>query len=135
MLYSADIGCDVANLSVGTYPIPRNNPGQGKKGDRSFRQLYGKLPNHATSYIRRQGMLLVSSAGNNEADPQHNGQVISLPNESPHVMSIGATGPTGFQWGDPGVDAPPEPRQFTPTTRQTRWISVLRVATSLKKGG
>lgn len=111
MVYSAEIGCDVANLSLGGYPIPRNNPGPGNDGDSSFGQLYGKLLNRATSYARRQGTLLVVAAGNDGADLQHDGQNISLPNEAANVMSISATGPIGFQWGS-DVESPPETPAF-----------------------
>lgn len=114
MVYSAEISCDAANLSLGAYPIPRNNPGSGNDGDRSFGQLYGKLLNRATSYARRQGTLLVVAAGNDGADLQHDGQSISLPNEAANVMSISATGPIGFQWGESGVESPAEtPAYYT----------------------
>ncbi len=51
-------------------------------------------------------MLVVTAAGNDAADLQHDGNVISVPNEASNVMSISATGPIGFNWGDEGLEAP-----------------------------
>ncbi|MCT9097508.1 S8 family serine peptidase [Haloarchaeobius sp. HME9146] len=97
-VYSAAIGCDVANMSIGAYPISRKELGS----------FYGKVVNSVMAYGRRQGTLYVISAGNDAADLQHDGGVISLPNEASNVMSISATGPVGFGWGDDGFEQPPE---------------------------
>ncbi|WP_267640379.1 S8 family serine peptidase [Haloarchaeobius amylolyticus] len=117
-VYAAEIGCDVANMSIGAYPVSR-------KGIGSF---YGKVLNATMAYGRRQGTLYVVSAGNDAADLQHDGRVcvenddgttdcfpaISLPNEAANVMSISATGPIGFGWGDDGLEEPPTtPANYT----------------------
>jgi subtilisin family serine protease len=94
VVYSAEIGCDAANLSLGAYPIPRQGLGS----------FYGGMLNRITTYANRQGTLLVIAAGNSAADLQHDGSVISLPNEAANVMSIAATGPIGFGWGDDGLE-------------------------------
>ena len=78
--------CDVANLSLGAYPIPR----QG------FGSFYGGVLNKTMNYARKEGTLVVASAGNNAADLQHDGSVISIPNETAGAMSVAATGPIGF---------------------------------------
>ncbi len=78
--------CDVANLSLGAYPIPREGLGS----------FYGGLLNATMTYAKKEGTLVVASAGNDASDLQHDGGVISLPNESAGVMSIAATGPIGF---------------------------------------
>lgn len=88
IVYAAEIDCDAANMSIGAYPVPRQ--GLGK--------FYGKVLNSTTAYARRKGTLLVVSAGNAGADLQHDGGVISLPNEAANVLSISATGPVGFGW-------------------------------------
>jgi subtilisin family serine protease len=104
MVYSAEIGCDAANLSIGAYPVDRS--GNGK--------FYGKVLNSTTAYARRKGTLLVVSAGNAGADLQHDKGVISLPNEAANVMSISATGPVGFEWGESGLKEPFEsPARYT----------------------
>jgi len=111
VVYSASIGCDVANLSLGAYPVSRKAIGS----------FYGTVLNRVFAYARRNGTLLIVAAGNDAADLQHDGRVcadfdgdgeiecapaISLPNEAANVMSISATGPVGFNWGDDGVEAP-----------------------------
>lgn len=118
MVYSAEVGCDVANLSLGAYPVDRRGNGR----------LYGRMFDRTTSYVRRQGTLLVAAAGNDGADLQHdNGEVlsvdtngdgelesvtlqgghwISLPNEAANVVSVSATGPVGFNSGGQGLEEP-----------------------------
>ncbi len=98
LVYSVEVGADVANLSLGAYPVPRNEDNFGK--------FYGGTLNKTMSYARRNGTLVVCAAGNDAADLQHDGNVISVPNEASNVMSISATGPIGFNWGDEGLDAP-----------------------------
>ncbi len=108
--YAAEIDCDVANLSIGAYPVPRQGLGQ----------FYGKVLNRVMTWANSQGTLLVISAGNDTADLQHDGRVcvenddgsvecfsaISLPNEGAQALSVAATGPIGFGWGDTGVEEP-----------------------------
>lgn len=93
IVYSANIGADVANLSLGAYPVPR--PGLGK--------LYGKAMNRTTAYANQNDVLLVASAGNQSADLQHDTQYIALPAEAANVMCVSATGPVGNGWGEPGL--------------------------------
>ena len=117
VVYSAEIGCDAANMSLGAYPVSRK--GNGK--------FYGKTLNRTMAYARRQGTIVVVSAGNDSADLQHDGRIcvedeetgevecfpaISLPNEAANVMSIAATGPIGYKWGEPGLEEPPESPAF-----------------------
>lgn len=116
IIYSADIGADAANMSIGDYPVSR----QG------FGDFYGKTLNRTTSYANKKDTLLVASAGNAGADLQHDGRVcvenedgeiecfpaISLPNEAANTMSISATGPIGFNWGDEGLEEEPESPAF-----------------------
>lgn len=104
MVYSASIGCDAANLSLGAYPVSRKAIGS----------FYGKVLNRTTTYANKQGTLLVTAAGNDGADLQHDGPVISLPNESAQAMSISATGPIGFRWGEEGLEKPTHaPARYT----------------------
>ncbi|MFC7044428.1 S8 family serine peptidase [Halobacteriaceae archaeon GCM10025711] len=104
MVYSAEIDADAANLSIGAYPVERQALGE----------FYGKVLNRATTYANRRGTLLVVSAGNDGADLQHDGNLVSLPNEAANVMSISATGPIGFMWGDDGLrDAYTSPAFYT----------------------
>lgn len=96
VVYSARIGCDAANLSLGSYPSSRTANGQ----------FYGKVLNRTMSYAKNRGTVVVASAGNDAADLQHDGELISLPNEAANVLSVSATGPLGFNDGEEGLDSP-----------------------------
>jgi len=98
VVYSAAIDADVANLSLGAYPIPRQGLGS----------FYGSALNRVMTYANKEGTLLVIAAGNDAADLQHDKNFISLPNEGAQGLSVAATGPIGFGWGDPGLEEPPE---------------------------
>jgi len=94
--YSVAIDADVANLSLGAYPVSR-------KGLGSF---YGKQLNSVMTYANRKGTLLSIAAGNDAADLQHDKNVISIPNEGAQALSVSATGPIGFNWGPEGLESP-----------------------------
>jgi subtilisin family serine protease len=100
--YSVQVGCDVANLSLGAYPVPRQAQGS----------FYGGQLNKLMTYANSNGTLLVIAAGNDSANLQNDGGVISLPNEGAQALSVAATGPIGFQWGDDGLEEPPESPAF-----------------------
>jgi subtilisin family serine protease len=102
VVYSTNIDADVANLSLGAYPVPRQ--GQGS--------FYGKVLNSVMTYANKEGTLLAIAAGNDSADLQHDKNVISLPNEGAQACSVAATGPIGFNWGDQGLASPPESPAF-----------------------
>ncbi|WP_049900153.1 S8 family peptidase [Halococcus agarilyticus] len=114
MVYSGDIGCDAANLSLGAYPIPLDGEGV---------QVLVDSIERATAYANEQGTLIVASAGNDGANlnddppaeeilppeqlPDDPDEIperpfISLPNEADNTMSISATGPVGYRWDDKG---------------------------------
>jgi len=104
MVYSVRVDADAANLSLGAYPVPRE--GQG--------QFYGKVLNRTTTYANKEGTLLVVAAGNDSADLQHDGSLISLPNEAANVVSVSATGPVGFNHGEEGLESPTHtPAKYT----------------------
>ena len=108
VVYSARVDADVANLSLGAYPIPRQGLGQ----------FYGKVLNSVMTYANKEGTLLVIAAGNDAADLQHDKNFISLPNEGAQAVSVSATGPIGYGWdadGDGEVsdfEEPPESPAF-----------------------
>nr|WP_255767455.1 S8 family serine peptidase [Haladaptatus halobius] len=62
IVYSVEIGSDVANLSLDAYPVPRNEDG--------FGQFYDGVLNKTMAYARRNGMLVVCAAGNDAAESQ-----------------------------------------------------------------
>ena len=93
---------DVANLSLGAYPIPRQ--GLGK--------FYGSVLNSAMTYANKEGTLLVLSAGNDSANLQQDKNFISLPNEGAQGLSVAATGPIGYGWEADDAESPPESPAF-----------------------
>jgi len=110
VVYSANVDADVANLSLGAYPIPRQAQGQ----------FYGKVLNSAMTYANKEGTLLVIAAGNDSADLQHDKNFISLPNEGAQAVSVAATGPIGYRWDADGdgetadlVEPPESPAFYT----------------------
>lgn len=108
MLYSGEIEADVANLSLGAYPIARQGLGQ----------FYGQSLNRVMTWVNKEGTVLAIAAGNDSADLQHDGSFISLPNEGAQAVSVSATGPIGFGWDADGdgdttdFEAPPESPAF-----------------------
>lgn len=115
MVYSAEIGCDAANMSLGAYPISRQGLGD----------FYGKVLNKTTNYANSRGTLLVAAAGNDGADLQHDGDVISLPNEAANVFSISATSTAGF---DPLFGFEPSEPAETPTTYTNYGTNAINVS-------
>lgn len=86
LVYSADIGCDVANLSLGpgiTTPLQVS--------------LYAR-PAHsrAVEYATQRGTVVVVAAGNDAIDLQRYGLRDFSP--GPATMVVSATGPLGFGW-------------------------------------
>ncbi|MFB6220458.1 MAG: S8 family serine peptidase [Halolamina sp.] len=103
MVYAARADCDVANLSLGAYPIPRQGLGS----------FYGGFLNKATTWVTKEGTLIVVAAGNDAADLQHDGDVISLPNEAAEAVSVSATGPIGFGWDAEDPEPAESPAFYT----------------------
>jgi subtilisin family serine protease len=95
IVYGTNRGMDVLNLSLGAYPVPRQGLGE----------FYGGTLNKVMTFANKEGTLLVIAAGNDAANLQQDGGVISLPNEGAQAVSVSATAPVGFA---PGVepDAP-----------------------------
>ncbi|NHN59300.1 MULTISPECIES: S8 family serine peptidase [Halorussus] len=90
MVYSADVGSDVANMSLGVYPLPK---------DADTATLRDAIE-RAAAFANERGTLMVAAAGNDGVDLDADGDVLSLPNEADNVMSVSATGPIGYRWDD-----------------------------------
>lgn len=84
ILYAAEIGADVANMSLGAY-FSRKEEGA--------RELI-RAVQRALNFASRNGVLLVGSSGNGAVnlnkDPK---DFIDIPSELNHVISVGATAP------------------------------------------
>jgi lantibiotic leader peptide-processing serine protease len=97
IVYAADAGADVINMSLGA------------TFDR--RDADGLIPafNRALNYAHRQGVVVVVSAGNSAADLDHDGNSYKAFCSAPNVVCVSATGPTATAgtngpWAN--VDAP-----------------------------
>jgi len=82
VIYAADDGADVINLSLGgAFP---------KAGNGRFVGLINKVFN----YARSKGVTVVVSAGNSAADLDHDGNTYWTFCNTPSVICVAATGPT-----------------------------------------
>ncbi|MFB6139390.1 MAG: S8 family serine peptidase [Halosimplex sp.] len=104
IVYSVAIDADAANLSLGAYPVPRQELGS----------FYGNVLNSVMTYANAEGTLLVIAAGNDPADLQRDRNLVSLPAEGAQGLAVSATGPVGYGWdaADWGGPAPPQSPAF-----------------------
>lgn len=85
VLYAADNGIDVANLSLGgTFDRA------GSKG------MVGFI-NRTFNYARRKGVTVVVSAGNSATDLDKDGSLYANFCDTPNTICVSATGPAGFE--------------------------------------
>jgi len=82
LVYAADQGADVINVS-GEYIRDKSDNGG----------IVAAF-NRAANYIFRKGALLVTAAGNDSTDLDHDGDQVRLPCQSPHAICVSGTGPT-----------------------------------------
>ena len=82
VLYGADNGADVMNLSLGG-SIP-------KKGNKALIRLI----NQVFAFAKSQGVTIVVSAGNAATDLDHNGNTYESFCDTPAAICVSATGPT-----------------------------------------
>jgi len=81
VLYAADQGADVANMSLGG--------SFAKAGNGRFVGLINQVFN----YAKQKGMLIVVAAGNDGVDLDHNGNTFVSYCDAPHVMCVSSVGP------------------------------------------
>ncbi len=105
VLYAADHGADIINMSIGTPVLPRSGFVDADGNVATARDL-SELVNamsRATTYAYQKGSTIIASAGNDGVDRNHDSDGIVIPADLPHVLSIAATGPVG--WGmDPSTN-------------------------------
>jgi len=99
LVYAPDQGADVINVS-GDYTRDRSDSGG-----------VGAAFNRAANYVFRRGALLVSVAGNDTTDLDHDGDRVRFPCQSPHAICASGTGPAGADgingpWHDVDARAP-----------------------------
>jgi lantibiotic leader peptide-processing serine protease len=94
MLYAADIGLDVINMSLGGEFHPSGASARGGFGPSFFATM-----NAVFHYVYNKGTLVVVSAGNSSFDLQHglaktDTALASAYCDAPRVICVSATGPT-----------------------------------------
>jgi subtilisin family serine protease len=90
ILYAADNGANVANMSLGGTFSKSANPG------------FVATINRAITYANRKNMVVVVSAGNAALDLDHDGDSYKTYCSSPTTVCVSATGPTA----NSGVNGP-----------------------------
>lgn len=80
--YATNIGVQIINMSLGLH-IPKNAPGAST--------LLSAM-NRAVNYAKSHGVLVVSAAGNDATDLQHDHDFIELPCEAGVQLCVSATG-------------------------------------------
>lgn len=102
MLYAADIGLDVINMSLGGSFAKRDASARGGFGPSFIATI-----NAVFHYVHGKGTAVVVAAGNDAMDLQHNGNVYDAYCDAPNAICVSATGPTSGNdfgpWGN--IDA------------------------------
>ena len=87
-------GAQIINMSLGAQ-IDKGQPGYSDEGVRSLLRAIDR----ATAYAWDHGVTVIASAGNN-ATNLDNRRYIDLPAQSNKVISVAATGPLGWAYGN-----------------------------------
>lgn len=99
---SAEIGADAANLSLGWTFLLR---------DDRWGRFWGRAMQRTTTYANRAGTVLTHACGNWGGSLQFDRDQRDS-SESAGGLTVSATGPIGFRWGDPGLEEPPHAPAF-----------------------
>lgn len=112
VVYAADIDAKVINMSLGA-EFPRTGfvDDNGTPDDASDDYWVGanevtaliNAISRATTYAYQKGVTVVVSAGNSSIDRDHDGSYAVVPADCAHVITVSATGPTGWSL-DPDTD-------------------------------
>ncbi|HLM68970.1 MAG TPA: S8 family serine peptidase, partial [Longimicrobium sp.] len=97
LVYSADLGVDVANVSIGN-AFERADSSAAHRDGPSFVAVV----NQALAYVHRKGTTVVVAAGNQNRDLDHDGNQYRVYCSAPSVICVSATGPASAA----GVDGP-----------------------------
>jgi subtilisin family serine protease len=94
IVYAANQGVDVISMSLGAALEKSGNAADGYTA-----QEANALKNfiaRATTYAHQRGSLVIASAGNEADNGNANRDLIHIPSDAPHVMSVSATAPIGW---------------------------------------
>lgn len=89
IVHAANANADVINMSLGA-SLPAS-----VEGAAALRVLMSR----ATNYAHQAGATIITSAGNDAVDGDKDQNNLILPADSPHALSISATGPRGWAAG------------------------------------
>jgi subtilisin family serine protease len=108
LVYAADIGARVANISAGTN-LPRasevivDDRGTPDTSDDVRVRITNdavlglmRALSRASNYAHAKGVLIVAASGNLAKDFDHAQSDIGIPQELPHVVTVAPTGPLGW---------------------------------------
>jgi subtilisin family serine protease len=106
IVYAADIGADVINMSLGaTFPrhgwiddngTPADPTDDFKVGANEVSELVTAV-GRAVTYAYQHGTTVIASAGNDGIDKNHSADIVSVPGDVQNVITVAATAPVG--WG------------------------------------
>lgn len=93
IIYSANVECDVINMSIGADFYKSGVPGEYSARDAAwYKNIYGR----AITYAYQSGTTVIASAGNEATDYDHAKDLMHLPSGAAHALSISATAPIGW---------------------------------------
>ena len=106
IVYAADIQSDVLNMShlfyldkpgftfdiAGTPDDPSDDAVMTRHDVAELTRAYRR----ATDYAHERGVVMIACAGNDAIDPDQDSELIVLPQQLPHVITVSATGPLGI---------------------------------------
>jgi subtilisin family serine protease len=94
IVHAADQGVDVINMSLGAALFKSGSVADGYTA-RDVADLKNFMA-RAVAYAHKRGALVVASAGNDAIDGDKDRNLIHLPSDTPHAVSISATAPLGW---------------------------------------
>lgn len=97
IIYAADVDADVINMSLGAslYKNGDANDPDGPYTAREAQELKNAIA-RAVAYAHQNGTTVITSAGNDANDGDHDKALIHIPSDAPHAISIAATAPIGW---------------------------------------
>lgn len=108
ILYAADLGLPVANMSLGGNFERKQASARGGVGPSFIATI-----NSVFNYANRKGTLMVVSAGNGSIDMDHDGNGYKAYCSAPGVVCVSATGPTAAVSVDGPWTEPDAPAYYT----------------------
>jgi lantibiotic leader peptide-processing serine protease len=97
-------GAHIINMSLGATINYRDN-----WNDKLFRDAFRELQktyDRATRYANQMGVTVIASAGNGGNNYDEAKELFKIPAQNQHVLSISATGPTGWLLGNTNFSQP-----------------------------